>query len=374
MVFSRRSLLKTTAAGAIALATPAILRAHDALASSGQVDVFAWGDYIQENMIQKFEADTGIKVNLSTYGSNGEAENKLRAAGGKGFDIVFPSIDTGGNYYPDNLLAPIDESRVKMDAIIPSMVRDSIRLGGSYRGKRYLLPFDWGTEAITFDSSRLPMSDDEVSFASLWMPEAKGAAAFRQKSVLIGVAIHLDATGDVPSNRALDIYKTEADARRIWDACAKFVIDRKENVAAYWNNATEATAAFTDAGAAIGQTWDTTGLLLNRDDTKWKYRMPKEGGLAWLDTIGIPSGAANVDQAYAFINAMLDPEMAGMFAANTGYNSAVTGAADYAGDEYKRQFEEVYTEAGLANLWWWPPETPYFASLRQEYVEKITNA
>ena len=371
MSFTRRTVLKGTVA---ALAAPAILRAHDALASSGQVDVFAWGDYVQENMIEKFEADTGIKINLSTFGSNDEAENKLLAAGGKGFDVIFPSVTNGPNYYPNDLLAPLDESKVNMGNVIPSMVRDSINLGATYRGKRYLVPFDWGTEAITYDSSVWPMGDADVSFGSLWAPEATGAAAFRQKSVIMGVAILLDATGEVPSNRALDIYKSEDDARRVWDACTKFILERKDNIAAFWNNATEASAAFTDAGATVGQTWDTTGLLLNREDAKWKYRMPKEGGITWMDSMGVTSGAANVDQAYAFINAMLEPEMAGMFASNTGYNSAVTGAAEFAGDQYKKQFNEVYTEEALANLWWWQAATPYFAPLRQEYVEKITNA
>ena len=375
MSVTRRSLLKSSAAAtAVAIAAPAILRAHDALASSGQVDVYAWGDYIKENMIQKFEGDTGIKINLSTYGSNDEAENKLRAAGGKGFDVIFPSITNGPNYYPDNLLAPLDESKVNMDNIIPSMVRDSFNLGATYRGKRYLLPFDWGTEAITFDSEKMPMSDADVSYGSLWVPEAKGGSAFRQKSAIMGVAIYLDAIGEVPSNRALDLYKSEEDARRVWDACTKFILDHKENIAAFWNNATEATSAFTDSGAIIGQTWDTTGLLLNRENVKWKYRMPKEGGITWMDSMGVTSGAANTDQAYAFINAMLEPEMGGMFAMNTGYNSAVKGAADFAGDEYQKQFNEVYTDAALANLWWWQADTPYFASLRQEYVEKITNS
>jgi len=375
MSVTRRSMLKSSAAAtAVAIAAPAILRAHDALASSGQVDVYAWGDYIKENMIQKFEGDTGIKVNLSTYGSNDEAENKLRAAGGKGFDVIFPSITNGPNYYPDNLLAPLDESKVNMDNIIPSMVRDSFNLGATYRGKRYLLPFDWGTEAITFDSEKMPMSDADVSYGSLWVPEAKGGSAFRQKSAIMGVAIYLDAIGEVPSNRALDLYKSEEDARRVWDACTKFILAHKENIAAFWNNATEATSAFTDSGALIGQTWDTTGLLLNRENAKWKYRMPKEGGITWMDSMGVTSGAANTDQAYAFINAMLEPEMGGMFAMNTGYNSAVKGAADFAGDEYQKQFNEVYTDAALANLWWWQADTPYFASLRQEYVEKITNS
>ena len=368
---SRRAVLQGTA---VAIAAPVVLRAHDALSSSGQVDVFAWGDYVQENMIEKFEKDTGITVNLSTFGSNDEAENKLRAAGGKGFDVIFPSVTNGPNYYPHGILAPLDESRVNMENIIPSMVRDSINLGATYRGKRYLLPFDWGTEAITFDSSTWPMTDEDVSFGSLWTPEAKGAAAFRQKSVIMGVGLYLDAIGEVPSDRMLAVYRSEDEARRVWDACLAFILEHKENIAAFWNNATEATAAFTDAGASIGQTWDTTGLLLNRQDAKYKYRMPKEGGITWMDSMGIPSGAANIDQAYAFINAMLEPKMAGMFAMNTGYNSAVKGAAEFAGEEYKKQFNEVYTEKALANLWWWQADTPYFAPLRQEYVEKITNA
>ncbi|SFK10245.1 spermidine/putrescine transport system substrate-binding protein [Pseudovibrio ascidiaceicola] len=375
MSISRRSVIKgTAAASAAAIAAPAILKASDALASSGQVNVFAWGDYVQDNMIKKFEGDTGIKINLSTFGSNDEAEQKLKAAGGKGFDVIFPSITNGANYYPDDLLAPLDESKLKVDAVVPSMLRDSVKLGGTYRGKRMLLPFDWGTEAITFDSTVFPLSNEEVSFGSLWAPEAKGKAAFRQKSALIGTGLYLDAIGKVKSDRMLDVYKTEEDARRVWDEVAKFIIERKANIAAFWNNATEATNAFKQAGASIGQTWDTTGLLLSREDAKWKYRMPKEGGMTWMDSMGIPSGAANTEQAYAFINAMLDPEMAGMFSSNTGYNSAVVGAANHAGETYKKQFLEIYNNDTLANLWWYPADTPWFAPLRQEYVDKITNA
>ena len=90
--------------------------------------------------------------------------------------------------------------------------------------------------------------------------------------------------------------------------------------------------------------------------------------------MGIPSGSENLEQAYAFLNAMLDPKMAGLLAGNTGYNSAVSGAADYAGDNYKAQFADVYNAENLANLWWWQADTPWFATLREEYVDKITNA
>ncbi len=89
---TRRSLL---AAGTAALAAP--LFARRALASSGEVNVFAWGDYFQPNIVEAFESATGIKVNVSTYGSNEEAASKLRAAGGTGFDVIFPV----GRYAPE---------------------------------------------------------------------------------------------------------------------------------------------------------------------------------------------------------------------------------------------------------------------------------
>jgi spermidine/putrescine transport system substrate-binding protein len=59
MKMNRRSVIAMSAS---ALATPMILRASDALASSGSVKVLAWQDYIQPNIAEKFEADTGITL------------------------------------------------------------------------------------------------------------------------------------------------------------------------------------------------------------------------------------------------------------------------------------------------------------------------
>lgn len=374
MTLTRRSALKLTGA---AVAAPAILKASDALASSGSVKVFAWQDYIQPNIAEKFEADTGIKLELTTFGSNDEAESTVRANGGKGFDIVFPSITNSANYVDgngDSFFAAVP-AEVNSGAVIPSFLRDSATLGGQFKGEQILLPFDWGTEGITLNRGKLPIADADLSFGDLFLQDAaKGAAAFRQKSVIMGVGLYLDATGEVPSNRMLDVYKSEDDARRVWGAVTKWILEHKENIGAFWNNATEATAAFKEAGCVIGQTWDTTGLLLNREDADFVYRAPKEGIITWLDSFGMLKQAENKEQAVAFMNFMLQPEVGGMFANNTGYNSAVAGAADFASDEFKRQFNETYTADVLGNMWWWQADTPFFAPIRNEFVEIITNA
>lgn len=368
---SRRSVLGGVAAAA--LAAPMISRR--ALSSSGEVNVFTWGDYFQDNMTEAFTKATGIKVNVSTYGSNEEAQSKLRAANGAGFDLVFPSVDTRPNYDDGDLLAEIDESRVNVDMVQPALWRNSLRLGAARRGKRYLVPFSWGTEGITYDSSVHNIAPGELSYGHLWADGLDGKVAARQKSVLVSLAIYLDAIGELKSDRAMDFYKTEADSRRVFEGCLAFAAKHKKNIGAYWNNATEATGAFTDAGCTIGQTWDTTGIKLHDDvDPKWRYAAPKEGALGWMDTVAIPSGAANVDHAYELINFLLTPEIGGMFANNTGYNSAAVNASEHLSDASKEAFAFAYPGDAIDNLWWWPMFTPWFSEMRQEYVEKLTNA
>ena len=332
--FNRRALLKAVAAGGVAATMPFIIR--QSLASSGEVNVFAWGDYIKPNIIEAFEKKTGIKINLSTYGSNEEVQSKLRAAGGKGFDLIFPSVDTRPEYDDGDLLQAVDESRIKLDQIDSSIWRSSLKLGASRRGKRYLIPFDWGTEGITYDSSVHSFKPGELSYGDMWVDGLDGKVAGRQKSIVITLAIYLDSIGKVSSNRGMDLYKSEADMRRVLDGCLKFLKPYKKNIGAFWNNATEATSAFTDAGCTIGQTWDTTGIKLHIDvDKKWIYTAPKEGALAWMDTMAIPSGATNIEQTYELINFLMTPEIGAMFANNTGYNTAAVGSARHLSEANK---------------------------------------
>jgi len=369
--FNRRALLKAVAAGGVAATMPFIIR--QSLASSGEVNVFAWGDYIKPNIIEAFEKKTGIKINLSTYGSNEEVQSKLRAAGGKGFDLIFPSVDTRPEYDDGDLLQAVDESRIKLDQIDSSIWRSSLKLGASRRGKRYLIPFDWGTEGITYDSSVHSFKPGELSYGDMWVDGLDGKVAGRQKSIVITLAIYLDSIGKVSSNRGMDLYKSEADMRRVLDGCLKFLKPYKKNIGAFWNNATEATSAFTDAGCTIGQTWDTTGIKLHIDvDKKWIYTAPKEGALAWMDTMAIPSGATNIEQTYELINFLMTPEIGAMFANNTGYNTAAVGSARHLSESNKAAFKIAYPEGAIANMWWWPMNTPWFSSVRQEYVEKVT--
>ncbi|MFK8253992.1 extracellular solute-binding protein [Ancylobacter terrae] len=368
---SRRGLLR---AGAAALATPAVLRAHDALASSGTVNVYAWEDYFANNtLLADFNNATGIDVKLATYGSNAEAEARLRSAGGKGIDVFFPSVDTGPNYYRDGLLQPIDERRFDASRVVTPIYRSSQALGALDKGRRYLVPFDWGTEGLTWDSTKIDKVAGQISYGDMWKAGLTKQVVVRPVSVFNGVALYLDATGVLPSNRGLDLYKSEADSRRVFEGCLAFINAHRSNIGAFWTDATEARAAFVSGGCTIGQTWDSTGILLGRSSgPNWKYGMPKEGGLGWTDTFAIPAGAANAAQAYELMNFLYQPENGALFTNTTGYNSCVSGSENYLSAGAHAAFRAAYPPGSFDKMFWWPIQTDFYARLRAEYAAKLT--
>lgn len=362
------------AAGALGLATPALV-GRRALASSGELNLYSWSDYVYPEMIRSFTDKTGIKVNLSTYGSNDEVLNRLRAARGRGFDIVMPSITYTPAWVSQELLQPLDEAKINVDRVIPSMWESSKTLGGVQGGKRYTTPFNWGTEALCLDTTVVKPEYGVLGFGSLWQPEYRGKVTVRAHSSLLGIGLHLDATGELPSDRMRVTYTDEAKMREIYGRILAYAVERKPWIVQFWSNAQETEAAFGQNGAVIGQTWDGPAMRM-RSETKGRitYLAPKEGALTWMDSIGIPVGAENVEQAYAFINWYYTPEHAAIHVRLSGYNSCAQGAAQLAGEAYAANFAAAYPGNAIENLWWYPPEPPWFIAARNEFRDRFLSA
>lgn len=374
---SRRSFIKSAAA--VAVAGPAILRSHDALSSSGSVDVYAWDEYVSTDMMKKFESKTGIKINLTTYGTNNEVLNKLRASKGKGFDIVFPSVSALQSWYDagdedgTELLRSVDENRIKVSQIQSAIWEKSLDLGASRRGKRYGIPFNWGTEGLAFDSTKHNLTWENASWNDQWANNAKGKVAIRPRSGLTTIALMLDGTGEM-LDRA---YRDEKAAKEVFGKALDFAIKHKPWVKVFWKSAADLTGAFTQNGCTIGQSWDGTAVGMWRETNgRIKYVAPKEGALTWLDTMCLTSGAKNLEQAYELVNWLASAEGGGMHSAHSGYNSAAIGAEKALDASAQDRFKSIYGPNGeaIANLWWWKPEAGWFGKLRGEYITRWETA
>ncbi|MHA7885037.1 extracellular solute-binding protein [Nitratireductor rhodophyticola] len=372
-LIKRRNFIKGAASVAgLSLAAPFISRSY-AQGSSGSVNIFAWAGYLNDEMLAAFEKETGIKANYTPYGTNDELLNQLRANNGGGFDIIWPTVDRVPNYVEFELVQPIDESKVNVDNCLPSAWTNSANLGAVIDGKRYQVPTDWGTEAVSFDKDQAPLEYGTASYGDIWKPEMKSKATVRGHSGLVGLGLWLEGEGKLPMPMT-DAFKSEENMVKIYDVILEEAIARKANIAQFWSNENEAQGAFRVNGCAIGQTWDSTAAALAKEGLPIGFIAPKEGALAWMEGVAIPKGAENLDQAYAFINWFLTPEAGAMYTNATSINSTAVGAADKTSDDAKAFFAAAYPGDALDKLWWWPIQESWFVAKRNEYQDRFLSA
>ncbi len=370
--FTRRGLLKSAGAiiGASAIAP---LFSSRSLASSGELKVFAWKGYFSDELIDEFKKDTGIKITVTDFDTNAEALLDLKTPKAESFDIVFSSASALTNWYvADDLLQPIDESRLSLDEIHPAILEKSLDLDTIYRGRRYALPFSWGAEGIAFDSTVRDYKPGQTSWADQWLPENKGFVTTRPRSALTSMALMLDGTGE----RLDSAYVNEDLAREVFGEALLFGIEHKPYIRQFWNDAESIASAFTLNHCVVGQSWDGTALNLWKESrSKFKFVAPKEGALAWLDTMVLPTGAVNLDQAYELMNWLSSAKGGGMFMSQSGYNSVVTGAEEKLDLASRDRFNFAYNNGeAIENLYWWKPEPKWFRDLRDLYVRKYKAA
>lgn len=371
--FNRRQLLKSAAAGAALASVGPYIGGPAFGQSSGEVKLFAWADYITPAMLEAFQKKTGIKATYTPYGTNDELLNQLKANNGGGFDIIWPSVDRVPNYVELDLVQPIDEKKVTVDNCLPSAWKNSEQLGAVVNGKRWQVPTDWGTEAITFDKKASPLAYGKASYGDIWKPEMKGKATVRGHSGLAGLGLWLEAQGKLPKPYR-DSFKDEATMKANYDVILKEAIARKANIVQFWTNENTAQGAFRTNGAVVGQTWDSSAAALMKEKLDIGYVAPVEGALTWMEGVSIPKGAKNVEQAYAFINFMLTPEAGGMYANATSINSTAKGAEAHLSEFNKAFFAAAYPGDALSKLWWWPIQETWFVALRNQYQEKLLAA
>jgi spermidine/putrescine transport system substrate-binding protein len=324
-------------------------------------------------MIEAFKQDTGIQINLSVFGTGDEVLTKLTASQGEGFDIVFPSVTYLPAWYDaGELLQPVDESKVDVDNIIPTLLEKSFELGGTHRGKRYAIPFNWGTEGIAFDSTQRNYSYGALSWDTQWEEENKGLVAMRPRSGLATMAIMLDGTGE----KFIEAHGDEEVAKQVFDDALAVAIARKAWIRQFWKDAQGLTNAYIQNGCVVGQSWDGTAIKMwQATDGRIKYLAPLEGALASLDTMAIPSGAQNIDQTYALINWLVSAKGGGMHAVHSGYNSAAIGAEAALDAGAQDRFNFMYGNGEtIGNLFWWPPEAGWFQRLRAPYIDQYEAA
>ena len=144
--FNRRTLIKRGAAlAAFAPVAPMFVKNAFA-ATSGELNVLMWGEYLPDSVLADFKSKTGITVNHTKIGDNGEIVAKMKAGGGAGFDLASPTNMRALQWENLGVLAPFDMNKINnIGNVNPGMVavgESDWNFGG--KGSHWV-PQLWGT-------------------------------------------------------------------------------------------------------------------------------------------------------------------------------------------------------------------------------------
>jgi len=284
-------------------AAAVILGVGVAGAQDNVVNVYNWSDYIDESILEDFEAETGIEVVYDVYDSNEVLETKM-LAGGSGYDVVVPTgtflqrqiqagvyqkLDKSELDNLDNLWAPIMERVAKYDP-----------------GNQYSVNYMWGTTGIGYnvDAVQERLGTDTItSWEVLMDPDMLARFA--------DCGVHfLDAPTELfPATLnwlGMDPDSKDPEELR---AAAEHLEKLRPHVRQIHSSAYINALANGDACLVIGWSGD---VLQARDraaeadnDVVVEYAIPEEGALMWFDNMAIPADAPHPGNAHTFIDYMM---------------------------------------------------------------------
>lgn len=318
------------------------MNASEGYTGGDTITVYNWGDYIDPDLLDKFEKETGIKVIYQTFDSNEAMLTKI-AQGGTTFDVAVPSDYAINKMMEEKLLLPLDRSKLpNFPHIAPKYLNMSFDPDNVYS-----VPYFWGTVGIVYN----PDMVNGLTFKSwddLWDPSLKN-------NIFL-----LDGAREVMGMglNSLHYSLNDTNEEHLQEAKRK-LNELTPNVKAVLGD--EIKMLLANEEAAVGLVWSGDASEIMDANDKLDYVIPQEGSNIWFDNMVIPKTAVNLDGAHKFINFMLDPENAAKNTEYVGYSTPNTDALkflpkDISGD--KRFYPdddvlaklEVYKNLGKKNL------------------------
>ena len=250
------------------------------------VNVYNWGEYIDESIFEDFEAETGITVNYNTFSSNEMLYSSIKG-GGSQYDVIIPSDYMIARMINEDLLLELDFSQ------IPNMANlDPQYLYREFDPQqKYSVPYMWGTTGIIYNTKMVDKAP--TSWMDLFTTEMRSnVLIFDNPRDCIGVAL-----------KALGYSFNTTDKDEIREA-AELLMEQKSKgiVQAYVMD--QIFDKMINNEAAIGTYYAGDYVIMAEENPDLAFCMPSEGANLFVDSMCVPTCCENYDNAMAFINFM----------------------------------------------------------------------
>ena len=295
-------------------------------AAAKQLNVYNWSDYIAEDTLARFQQETGIKVVYDVYDSNEMLEAKL-LAGSSGYDVVFPSARPFAQRHIEaGIYRELDRAKLpnwgNLDPAVLSALQDVDP------GNKFLMPYMWGTTGIGYNVAKVrerlgddfPLDSWNLIFdpavaeklkdcgIALLDDEQEGFAA-----ALIWLGRDPNGAGGGEIEAASELFAKVRPFIRYFHS-SKYIDDLANG---------EICVAMAYSGDALmaGDRAEEAG-----NGVEVAYFIPKEGAVRWVDSAAVPADAPHADNAHAFLDFLMRPDVMAPISEYVSYASANAAA------------------------------------------------
>ncbi|MBH3433879.1 polyamine ABC transporter substrate-binding protein [Pseudomonas citronellolis] len=324
------SKFRTAAVLALSLFTAASVSAEERT-----VRIYNWIEYLPPDVLKDFQKETGIRPVYDVFDSVETLESKL-LTGNSGYDVVFPSSSNIGKLITAGAFEPLDRSKLLNWQHLDTGFMTSLEAAGD-KGNRFTVPYLWGTTLIGYNVDKVkaalgpnvPMNSWDVIFKpeNLSKLSSCGVGFLDAGNEILPIALHY--RGLPPNSQNRDDYKQAAEALQAirpyitYFNSSRYGMDLANNdicVAVGWSGGVALARKLADAAGK---------------GVKVAMALPKEGAPMWSDVMAIPTKAPHPEEAHAFINYILRPDVIARISNVIGYPNPNKDATELVSPEIR---------------------------------------
>lgn len=260
---------------------------------SDQLYIYTWTQYTDKQLLKTFSTQTGMKVLADVYDSNDVMLAKLQAGGGSAYSIIYPSDYMVQKMVDKGLLTEINRDRlIGLENLFPRFSNPIYD-----PNNRYSIPFNWGTTGFIYNSEKLQDTPEDWDY--LWQNQNKlnkRMTLLNDVREVMGAVLRMLGYS-YNSKNELEIKQAYDRLKVLKPAIAAFDTDA-------WQN------QILGGDLVLAMCYSADAVKISKENPKFKYVIPRSGSSLWTDTMVIPKTAPNLAGAYAWINMILQPEVA----------------------------------------------------------------
>lgn len=288
--------------------------------ANGEINLMTWGgDFIPHEVIKNFEEDTGIKVNYKEVTSNEDMQTLLETSPNQ-YDLAVVTDYMVDIMVKSGYLEKLDKENLKNFENINPVYQ------GNYYDEEneYSIPYAISTAFLMVDPEEVEKLGAKPieGYSDLWQDELKS------KIVTIDGAV--EVMGLVL--KSLGHEYNETDPKIVGEA-KKHLFDLRDNIVRFETNTPEDSLVSKEA--AVGFMYSNQAVKGKSQDDKLEPVFPKEGMPIYIDSFVMSKEAPNKENAYKFLDYLMEPEVSAKISELTNFTNANSKAEEFLPDDFK---------------------------------------